>query len=69
MRDTSHRKKIYVCSPYRPISENEESRKTELEANTQSARKACRILMIIGYLLLMPLILSSRCNPWRRESK
>ncbi len=54
MSDTSHRKKIYVCSLYRPISESEESRKTELEANTQSARKARRILMIIGYLPLAP---------------
>lgn len=36
MSDTSHRKNIYVCSLYRPISESEESRKKELEPNTQS---------------------------------
>lgn len=43
MSDTSHRKNIYVCSLYRPISESEESRKKELEPNTQSDEGGSRI--------------------------
>lgn len=31
-------KKIFVCSPYRPLSESEESRKAELEFNIHRAK-------------------------------
>lgn len=45
---------IYVCSPYRPVSITEKSRATELEANIQKAKKACRLLTSLGYLPLAP---------------
>ena len=41
---TASPKKIFVCSPYRPLSETEESRKAELESNIYRAKTACRIL-------------------------
>lgn len=47
-------KKIFVCSPYRPLSETEESRKTELEANIHRAKTACRILTTLGFMPLAP---------------
>ena len=37
-------RKIFVCSPYRPTSQDEACRKDELEANIRRARTACRIL-------------------------
>ena len=37
-------RKIFVCSPYRPISQDEKCRKDELEANIRRAKMACRIL-------------------------
>ena len=51
---TGTAKKIFVCSPYRPLSETEESRKTELEANLHRARTACRILSTLGFMPLAP---------------
>ncbi|NCC61451.1 MAG: hypothetical protein EOM12_11030, partial [Verrucomicrobiae bacterium] len=47
-------KKIFVCSPYRPLSETEESRKSELETNIFRAKTACRILTTLGFMPLAP---------------
>lgn len=47
-------KKIFVCSPYRPLSETEESRKAELESNVHRAKTACRILTTLGFMPLAP---------------
>lgn len=47
-------KKIFVCSPYRPLSETEESRKAELESNIRRAKTACRILTTLGFMPLAP---------------
>jgi len=47
-------KKIFVCSPYRPISKTEECRKDELAANISRAKNACRILATLGFLPLAP---------------
>ena len=47
-------KKIFVCSPYRPLSETEESRKAELESNIHRAKTACRILTTLGFMPLAP---------------
>ena len=40
--DSTSPKKIFVCSPYRPLAETEESRKVELESNLHRAKTACR---------------------------
>lgn len=47
-------RKIFVCSPYRPTSQDETCRKDELEANIRRARTACRILSTLGFLPLAP---------------
>ena len=47
-------KKIFVCSPYRPTSENEACRKCELESNIKRAKTACRFLSTLGFLPLAP---------------
>ena len=47
-------RKIFVCSPYRPTSQDEKCRKDELEANIRRAKMACRILSTLGFLPLAP---------------
>ena len=47
-------KKIFGCSPYRPLSETEGSRKAELESNIYRAKTACRILTTLGFMPLAP---------------
>ena len=47
-------KKIFVCSPYRPLSGTEKSRKAELESNVFRAKTACRILTTLGFMPLAP---------------
>ena len=47
-------KKIFVCSPYRPLAVTEESRKVELESNLHRAKTACRILTTLGFMPLAP---------------
>ena len=43
---------IYICSPYRPTSEDEKARGIELEANVKRACDACRLLVTMGYMPL-----------------
>lgn len=52
--DSTSPKKIFVCSPYRPLAETEESRKAELESNLHRAKTACRILTTLGFMPLAP---------------
>ena len=52
--DSASPKKIFVCSPYRPLAEMEESRKVELESNIHRAKTACRILTTLGFMPLAP---------------
>ena len=52
--DSTSPKKIFVCSPYRPLAETEESRKVELESNIHRAKTACRILTTLGFMPLAP---------------
>lgn len=47
-------KKIFVCSPYRPTAENLRCQKSQLEANIDRAKTACRILSTLGFLPLAP---------------
>lgn len=51
---TASPKKIFVCSPYRPLAETEESRKVERESNLHRAKTACRILTTLGFMPLAP---------------
>lgn len=51
---TTAPKKIFVCSPYRPIAEDPECQKSQLEANIYRAKTACRILSTLGFLPLAP---------------
>lgn len=52
--DSASPKKIFVCSPYRPLAETEESQKVELESNLHRAKTACRILISLGFMPLAP---------------
>lgn len=47
-------KKIFVCSPYRPLSGTEKSREAEMESNISRAKTACRILTTLGFMPLAP---------------
>lgn len=51
MRDRSEEPtRVYVCSPYKPVSEDPGERAGELEANVSRAQKACRLLTLCGYV-------------------
>ncbi|MCD8197836.1 MAG: hypothetical protein LUE24_11845 [Lachnospiraceae bacterium] len=55
MRDRSEEPtRVYVCSPYKPVSENPTERADELEENVSRARKACRFLTLCGYIPMCP---------------
>lgn len=45
---------VFVCSPYRAQSKDPAVEKDQLEANVERARRACRILVKLGYLPLAP---------------
>lgn len=47
-------KKIFVCSPYRPTAKDKKCKKSQLEANVQRAKDACRLLSELGFLPLAP---------------
>ncbi len=39
---------IYICSPYRPVFKTEADRKSELEANIERAKAACKMVAALG---------------------
>lgn len=43
---------IYICSPYRPMHKTEAERRSELEANIERAKAACRMVSNLGYMPL-----------------
>lgn len=45
---------IFVCSPYRATSKEAAVAKSQLAANTERAKMACRMLAKLGYLPLAP---------------
>ena len=47
-------KKIFVCSPYHPVSESEAGKKAELEENIYRAKMACRLISACGLMPLAP---------------
>lgn len=47
-------KKIFVCSPYQPVSESEAGKKAELEENIYRAKMACRLIAVCGLMPLAP---------------
>ena len=47
-------KKIYVCSPLRPISRDADMARAELERNLNRAQRTCRWLSQNGYMPLAP---------------
>ena len=47
-------KKIFVCSPYRPTAEDPKCQKSQMEANIDRTKTACRILSTLGFLPLAP---------------
>jgi len=46
--------KVYVCSPYRPMSTDPEKAKQELKDNLGLATEACRFLTMLGYMPMAP---------------
>lgn len=46
--------KIFVCSPYRPASTDPAVARSQLEANVERVRLACRMLAKLGCLPLAP---------------
>lgn len=45
---------IFVCSPYRPASIDPAIARSQLEANMERVKLACRMLTKLGYLPLAP---------------
>lgn len=45
---------IYICSPYRPVFRTETDRKSELEANIERAKAACKIVVALGCIPMAP---------------
>lgn len=45
---------IFVCSPYRAMSKEPATAKSQLAANIERAKMACRMLAKLGYLPLAP---------------
>lgn len=48
------RRRIYVCSPYRPQAHDPETARKELEANLERARAACRAVTGLGGIPICP---------------
>ncbi|MCD8157747.1 MAG: hypothetical protein LUD77_02305 [Clostridiales bacterium] len=46
--------KVYVCSPHRPVSADQEERKLEIATNRKRVINACKLLTICGYLPMAP---------------
>lgn len=45
---------IFVCSPYRPASTDPAVARSQLDANMERVKLACRMLAKLGYLPLAP---------------
>lgn len=45
---------IYICSPYRPVLRTEADRKSELEANIERAKAACKMVVALGCMPIAP---------------
>ena len=55
MRDrTKEPTKVYVCSPYRTVSDDSEECKREQEVNRERVIKACKLLTLCGYMPMAP---------------
>lgn len=50
----THPRPVFICSPYRPTIKDESCRESELEANIDRAKRACRIAVALGFLPLAP---------------
>lgn len=48
------RKKIFVCSPYRPISTTLEEIKREQQENEERIKLACRLIVTLGHMPMCP---------------
>ena len=48
------RRKVFICSPFRPEGRTKEERERDLGRNLETARQACRIAVQNGYLPLAP---------------
>ena len=48
------RRKVFICSPFRPEGRTKEEREWDLGRNLETARQACRIAVQNGYLPLAP---------------
>ena len=72
--NTSHEpslKKVFICSPLRPVGETAEAREIDLKRNITLAKQACRYAVKQGYVpyaphLYFPRFLSES-NPDERE--
>ena len=48
------RKKVFVCSPFRPLSNDPQTREAEKEDNLRRARQGCRMVSDLGYIPIAP---------------
>ena len=50
----SHRKKVFICSPFKGIGDTPEARAKDNERNLLLARQACRFAVVKGYTARAP---------------
>ena len=48
------RKKVFVCSPFRPLSNYPQTREAEKEDNLRRARQGCRMVSDLGCIPIAP---------------
>ena len=48
------RKKVFVCSPFRPLSNDPQTREVEKEDNLRRARQGCRMVSDLGGIPIAP---------------
>lgn len=47
-------RKVFICSPFRPVGNTEKDQSKEMEANLALAKKACRYAVEKGFVPLAP---------------
>lgn len=54
MKEKSFEHTVFICSPYRPTSEDALEKAQEIKENIQLARRGCKLAIAWGYMPLAP---------------
>ena len=53
-QNTKHRRRVFICSPYRAVSKDPIRREAEMDENIDRVHNACRMASALGLLPLAP---------------